>query len=789
MDLIEYALDKYTDFKRFEQLSTEIMALEGYTTIRPVGGIDDEGIDAELVSYHKDDAFKTVFQYTIQENLSSKISNTIKKLEDNKIDYQLLIFVTKHQINNVSTLKRKARTEHSVNIEIFEKSTFIKHLSTENGIFARYFPDIKSQLKSRLIRGEAVFSSTDSKDPLEKSLLRSSLLFTFNTEADRSRKDVFDQTIFSLISTNADGYENGELIQLFREKFKKELSSGELEASIKRLKKDGYVESKKNKLRATTNAIEKLEGNLSRINGATKALISDIIANVRDTYGQRINSHQETLLQKNIEKSLSSFFCLYGLEYTDSARLVGNQYGFSDNQDLIEIAKKDLPTQLGDVLVYSIGEIIKKPTEEQAEVLANWAKAYIGVQIMGLDPKLRNIQVTELSKKTFILDTDFLLYTIVDHTPLSSIYRQIIKELQTLRCKIIIPFEVVLEAIKHAEFAGRNYNYFRNAFDAVDEVVVEEKIGNIYVKGYYNAVLSGAFDGTQVSFNDYLSNFYDANSPIKFLQEVIKNSIEGQFKFLEIAEISNESLDPTKLQELTDAIYDETNKTFKANYRSDDENKEVAETDAKLYLTLNNLNSKSERNSGEVFSGTHYLLTSSTRAIRCAWKQGYKHNVIAKPNTILSLLERLGKFHSTAKEIVNLFENPFLIEAVNNSWDDIKALIEAGISLKGKNVVRLKWDLDEEIKTFLNNQAELESQIDTSEESKVDSYIDFIRNFKSKGFKLIPETEMLLSKFEALEEEIAEKEITQEKLNEEIEKFGQRRQNYLNRVGKGGKKK
>lgn len=789
MDLLEYALDKYTDFKKFEQLSTEIMALEGYKTIRPVGGIDDEGIDAELVSYYEDDTFKTVFQYTIQENLPSKISNTIKKLEENKIDYQLLIFVTKHQINNVSTLKRNARTKHGVNIEIFEKSTFIKHLSTENGIFARYFPDIKSQLESRLIGGQAIFSSTDSKDPLEKSLLRSSLLFTFNSDADRSRKDVFDQTIFSLISTNTNGYENEELIQLFTEKFKKEVSSGELDASVNRLKKDGYVESKENKLIATTNAIEKLEGNLSRINAATKALISDIIANLSDTYGQKINSHEEALIQKNIENSLSSFFCLYGLEYTDSARFGGISYGFSDNQDLIEIAKKDLPTQLGDVLVYSIGEIIKKPTDEQAEVLANWAKAYIGVQIMGLDPKLRNIQVTELSKKTFIVDTDFLLYTIVDHTPLSSIYRQIIKELQALRCKIIIPFEVVLEAIKHAEFSERNYNYFRNAFDAVDAVIVEEKIGNIYVKGYYNAVLSGFIDGKQFSFNDYLSNFYDANSPIKFLQEVIKNSIEGEFKILEISEISNESLDSTKLQELTDAIYGETNKTFKSNYRSDEENKEVAETDAKLYLTLNNLNSKSERNSGEVFSGTHYLLTSSTRAIRCAWKQGYKHNVIAKPNTILSLLERLGKFHSTAKEIVNLFENPFLVEAVNNSWDDIKALIEAGISLKGKNVVRLKWDLDEEIKIFLKDQAKLESEIDTSEESKVDSYIDFIKSFKSKGFKLIPETEILLSKFEALEKEIAEKEITQEKLNEEIGKFGKRRQNYLDRIGKAGKKK
>lgn len=787
MDIIEYALDKFTNFKKFESLATEIMALEGFTNIRAVGGIDDEGIDAELVAYYEDDTLRTIFQYTIQENLSNKISDTIKKLGENNVKYQQLIFVTKNQINNISTLKRNARTNHSVNIEIFEKQTFIKHLSTSNGIFARYFPDIKAQLKSRLIQGEAVFTS-DSKDPLEKSLIRASLLFTFNPNADASRKDVFDQTIFSLISSEKDGCSKEMIIILFKEKFKKDLTIGELEASINRLKKQDLIEVKGDLFIATSIALEKLEGNLSRINSSTKALIDDILAKLSDIYKQKISQYTETIIQKNIQKSLSSFFCLYGLEYTDSAKIAGNRYGFSNNQDLIEIAKNNLPSKLGEVLVYCIGETIKIPTEEQAKTLANWAKAYVGVQIMGLDPKLRNIQATELSRKTFVIDTDFLLYTLVEHTPLSSIYIHVIQELQELRCKIIIPTEVIYEAIKHAEFAERNYKYFRNTFNSVDQIVVQEKIGNIYVKGYYNAVLSGEIDGKDVSFQDYLSNFYDINSPFKFFEEIIKNRITGKIYIQEICEITSKEPDSIELEMLKNAIYSETTKTFKGTYRSDNENKEVAETDAKLYLTLNYINSKSERNTNEVFSGTHYLLTSSTRAIRCAWKLGYKHNVIAKPYTLINLLERLGKFHSTAKDIVNLFENPFLIEAVNNSWEDIKVLIEAGISLKGKNVVRLKWDLDEEIKTFLSDQSKLEAKIDSEEVNKVDNFIGFIKNVKSKGFSLIPETEELIKRYEALEKEVADNEKTQEELNLEIEKFGKRRQNYLHRVGKNSKK-
>lgn len=441
-DIVELALDRFTDFTLFERLATEVLTLEGFNNIRPVGGVYDDGVDAEIVKYFEDgEKQKTVFQYTLQENLSSKISNTILKLKDKGISFTQLIFVTKNQINNIGKLRTDARKNHKVNIDIYEKETFIKHLAT-GGIFSRYFPNMQSQIDS-LSTNNSAFYSSDSQDVLEKSLLRCSLLFTFNSGIDGTRKDIFDQTILGIITSANDSVSNKEISTIFQSKFCRTISENEIDASISRLKKNGYVIYSDKIVKPTPATLEKLENNLSRINASTNALIDDIIAKVVVACKVKIDRVTESLLTNNIKKSFSSFFCLYGIEYSENVTLSGKKYGFSNNTDLIAIASKGLKKQLGEQLVYYIGETLKEPTEPQAEILANWAKAYLAVQIMGLDPKLSNLQATKLKDKTFVIDTDFLLYCIVPGTSLNQIYLKIVNELLGQRCKIYIPTEVV----------------------------------------------------------------------------------------------------------------------------------------------------------------------------------------------------------------------------------------------------------------------------------------------------------------------------------------------------------
>lgn len=783
MDLLELLLDNYTDFSKFERLATEIMTLEGYGTIKPIGGVYDEGVDAEVAKYFKDETETIVFQFTIQDSIGSKITDTIAKLQKNNISFQQLIIVTKNEVNNVQKYRTDARVKHTINLDIFEKGTFIKHLATNKSILTRYFPDVQAQLNSSLFDRKSIFS-TPSDNALESSLLKCSILFTFNPQADGQRKSIFDHTILGLLVSHKKEITKPLLIELFNKHFGKEIAAEELDASVNRLKRDKYVDIKNENILPTQIAIEKIEGSLSKINSSTKALIDDILSKVKKLHTERIDRRNEAIITNNIKKSLSAYFRLYGLEYSQETTFKRIEESFKENQDLIDLAKKNVDGKIGELVVYSIGEMLNSPNKEQTETLANWARAFVGAQIMGVDYKLSNFQATRINQKTFILDTDFLLYCIVPDCSLSSIYLKVIKELRALGCKIIIPEEVIIESVKHAEFAYRSYNYFKSAIDQVDSIGIEEKIGNIYVKGYYNAVVTGKIDSSEISFRNYLENFLDKHRPLAFMKEILASIFSNQVIIADLRSLSPSSVPAEKIEELTKYIYDETISTVKGGYRTEEENREVAETDARLFLATYYLNERKEA-SDDILSGSHYIITSSIRTLRCAAKIGLPADIICKPNTIINLLERIGNFKPTSEEIVNLFENPYLIEAVNNSWDDIKNLVEAGVSLKGKNLVRLKWDLDEEIKNYISSQNEFKDEQNTSERRKTEDYISFLRRVKAKGYNLIPEIELLETKVSELEAEIKTTKQQQNTLQAEIEKFGKKRQHYLDRIKKG----
>jgi hypothetical protein len=123
LDLIDLALDRMTDFAEFERLATEVMYLDGWHDIKPLGGTADLGVDAASERFFRQaDVERTVFQYTLQEYLPGKISETITKLRDNKIEFSELILVTPHAISSEAQIKmkRESRAKHAVTLDIYE---------------------------------------------------------------------------------------------------------------------------------------------------------------------------------------------------------------------------------------------------------------------------------------------------------------------------------------------------------------------------------------------------------------------------------------------------------------------------------------------------------------------------------------------------------------------------------------------------------------------------------------------------------------------------------------------
>lgn len=784
--IINIALDTYTDFRKFEELATAILDDDGYSGIIAVGGIGDDGVDAEVNKYFKDSSEKTIFQYSLDKSPKQKIVNTIEKLKSNGIEFNNLVYVTPVLINNVGEIKADVRKKYNnaFSIEIIERTTIISRLQKNNDkLFKRYFPDFKAQLAS-LIESETYFNG-NSKDSFQSSLLKCSLLFTFNPEAQTTRKDMFDKLILSVVVSQKEVLVS-EIKAFLKKQYSRDIPEEQIKSSLERLKKDKLVSENDGKILTTTKTTEVIEGNVLGINKETEALIEDIVEKVRKTTSKSIDSTIISKIKSNIKESLSAYFRLHGLDCVNNNKISTNN--IDTNEDLIKITKANgLPNELGDLLVYAIGDTLKNPTEKQADILFKWAKAFIGLQILNLDPTLKEFQKTTFAQKTFIVDTDVLLNCIVKENSLNKTYVRLIKELKSYGCKLIIPEEVIIEVLKHGD-AQSNYNYIKSTFESVDENIVSEQIHNVFVKGYYTGIIENTISKT-TSFKQYISNYIDENSPRSFIIDVINHYFPNTFQIKDLSDISKQNIDNDQIERLTEKINSITKLTFKAKWRSSEENLDISRNDARMYLTAYNLNHINEPSETTILPHNYYLLTNSTRAARCGLKEGLKTSVSVKPEILISLFEQLGSFEINSKEFLNIFENPYLAEITSDCWDNIKLLIDSGVDLIGKNPVRLKYDLNDTIHEFLTTDDS--DSIDDIEqnENEIKDFNHFVEKVKSKGYKFSTNIEAFLSEHETLKDDLQQQKELYNKMNEQIAIFGKRKQKYLDRIAKTKKKK
>lgn len=791
MDKIELALSRYTDFFRFEQLCIEVMGYYGYPRIRKIGGYQDDGIDALSSELYLDDTRKTrVFQFTMEKNTKNKIENTVKKLIKNKIDYDELILVTSQSVNNIDRLSKSFRLEYAKTLQIYDLSTFVAVINRHPDILERYFPKLNAKIEADFYN-ENIFSES-SEDQLSMSMIKSTLLYSLSPKlnAQQQRKNLFDKAVLSLISMKEAGMSIKSIIEEFLQDFGRLLMDSQVKASLDRLVGKGLCSCSGGIYKPSKKAKAEMSLGIAHVEQRTDALIMDIISQTHVIAdGIKCSQEDDKQMMLNIQKTLNMFFKFYG---TDLALDVNTIVpGFERQEELVKLLSDSLQPELAECLVYSLGCIINNPTDEQAETISLWAKAFIGTQIMKLDPMLSDFQKNTFSEKLYILDTDFVLNCMVKHGKYSEVYSFLLAELLRMKCRVYIPENVIREVIVHAEYSIRNYNYFKKAFEAIDEAVIYEKVKNVFVIDYFISQLIKNQDFTEESFSSYISNIYEPSDPYNYMIEVLQNTLPKGVVIADVSLYEEANIDSVECESLTQSIYQETIKTAKASYRSDEENMQIARTDAELYLIARNLNKSQPADKNRMLLyGRAYLITNSTRSIRCAKANGIFSTVVAKPNVLIALISEIGIFNVSNKSIINLLGNPFLAEIVEQNWNEMKVLVEAGVDLRGKTLTRLKRDLKHEIHVLMTKESP--DGIDTENETctsvapmnNVEEYIHYANDIHKKGYRLIPSVEKLIEDFEKMKADKDNLEQINKKIQEEINKMGKKKQRYLNRMNK-----
>jgi len=805
LDIVEIALDYLTDFVEFEKIASEIMRDEGYTNIKPLGGVADKGRDAVCESFHISGGKSiTVFQYTLEENMPGKINDTIKKLNDHNIEFNELVLVMPHQITTQrqDQMKRDVRREYGINLNIFERKTLVNRLANyENGIFHRHFPDIEKQIQE--LKSKQPILTSSEAEALETAMIRSSLAFSLNKESPRVRSTIFDSLTLSVISTST---ENEIPVSDFYQKFKEsvgiELPMSQVEASLRRLVSRGMVNWQGELIILTKFAKQSLSGVIIKSNEATKSLIIDVINEISSISKEKLSAHDEETITQNTRNVLIKLFRLFGMELVNQVlgEATPSPVYLEASEDLLNTARDNLHPQIGELLIYILSEILRNPTEEQADILADWSLAYLGVQIMNLDPNLRELQSMRFASKMFILDTDFILDCIVTECPQSGVYLGLINSLSKLGCRIIIPKSCINECAMHAKISPNTYHFFGDKLLSFNEAFITERVWNVFVKGYYYAITNHLIP-SQINYDRYLSNYYEPSAEVTYLTQIIQNRFPEGVEIIDISELVNGDIPQEQMNAMSAVLREMHSSGKKAEYRSEEEVEHLAETDARLFLTSLYLNKGSDTKQNEILGGCCYLITSSAKYIRSSKKIGLRDVVTARPQSLIAILELIGSIDVSPTEFVKLFENPFLVYAVEQIWEDVYMLLDSGIDLKDKSLTRLRWDLDQELHGKLSALIDSEEYAETAkEEAPIGTgdkeYTELIKTASKRGYRQIPELEAFMKTLEEAESKVEVKEQqynelleVYQNLQEEITHFSRRKQRYLRRMAAKGRRK
>lgn len=91
-NLTIYLLEELTDYTAFERLCHDLMALEGYNSIEPLGGSGDKGRDALHVD--RSNGAATIFAYSVREDWQAKLAEDANKVRKHNHKCDRLVFIT-----------------------------------------------------------------------------------------------------------------------------------------------------------------------------------------------------------------------------------------------------------------------------------------------------------------------------------------------------------------------------------------------------------------------------------------------------------------------------------------------------------------------------------------------------------------------------------------------------------------------------------------------------------------------------------------------------------------------
>jgi hypothetical protein len=141
-DPIVFCLEHLTDYTQFERLCHELMALEGYPAIEPLGGCRDKGRDA--IHVNRANNVVTIFCYSVRDDWFSKLKQDARVIHQHKHKCDRLTYLSTYDFTSAErdNAVKFIREEYDWELELFGLERLRLLLSTKHNSLIVKHPHI-----------------------------------------------------------------------------------------------------------------------------------------------------------------------------------------------------------------------------------------------------------------------------------------------------------------------------------------------------------------------------------------------------------------------------------------------------------------------------------------------------------------------------------------------------------------------------------------------------------------------------------------------------------------------
>lgn len=736
-DLVELALSSPMDWTQFESLSFEVLIRDDLPRLRKLGGVADAGADAVEEAFYQDDSeLSTVVQVTSQTAQVYKVKSTLATLRKNDLKPRRLVVVFKQPLSSRARSQMQDQgIESGVLIDPRDQSYLVAQLSKHApDLYSRYFEDVKTQVSVLL----------DQKDPLEiaSGRLRHALLaavatFVLNPTARVARKALFEKTVLAAVVASPEDTPLEQLTLAVAELVPEEtIVLDQVRAAVESLVRQGYCTWRQGAIRASERALVEVGQVMAESTAAYEELVRYVLAACGRN--RRLDDATQGYLERNVRRALLTVFRAVGVYPSlDDGVVVDSEL----EDDLLRVLSRNVDDALGRRALASISGYIEDSGNQRR--LATLVRTYSALSIRNLDPLGRRWQQATLRRTAIALDTDALLFVLVEELPEHPSLLNALKALADAGVRILVSPLVVRESAGHIGRAEKTLRRFQNRLGRMSAAMVDSEVWHAVVRGYYYSGLRKS----SLGWSEYWKKYYDQSSPEKYVEFLLQRRLK----------VSVEPLDQLPQEWLVDfevicaeLLEYKEKRRWKAGFREEDQMSQRIRDDVKMGMHV------ARRTTGDGgFRAYGYLASEDLGFDRMERSSHWSD----RPRVLVltRMIPELAEFACGARipedQIVRLLFNPVIVAAAHLMKDEIESLAQAGIDLRRVPLDRLEWDLSEGLADVVH---ELSSARQTEEEEeKIARTVVAIDRARELGYQLDRGVERVVSRFELVKNRAA----------------------------------